>query len=384
MGRTLVITNDFPPRPGGIQTFGYEMVKRFDPATVTVLTSSWEGAEEFDAQQGFEIVRAKTQTLLPNRNTFRMARHLVTSGNVTRVLFGAAAPLGLLAAPLRELGVEHVVSMTQGHETGWAMTPGMKQALRKIGNDSDTLTYISGYTKSKIAKALSVDAAESMRSVVPGVDVEEFHPRNKTQGDILRASLGWSDRPVIVCVSRLMARKGQDALIEALPSVAAEIPNVALLIVGDGPYRPNLEKKVSDLGLAGDVHFTGKVPQTELSHWYAAGDVFAMPCRTRVGGWDVEGLGIVFLEGSATGLPVVVGDSGGAVDAVLDGETGYLVDGRNQQEISQRLIEILRDPDLAIRLGAAGRQWVNSEWTWERSFKRLNSLLHGQDPDFQI
>ena len=381
MGRTLVITNDFPPRPGGIQTFGYEMVKRFEPSSVTVLTSSWEGSADFDAAQNFEIVRANTETLLPTRNTLRMARNLVLSGNVTRVLFGAAAPLGLLAAPLRELGVEHIVSMTQGHETGWAMTPVTKQALRKIGNDSDTLTYISGYTKSKIIKALSPTAAANMRSVVPGVDVEEFHPRNQEQGDKLRAQLGWAERPVIVCVSRLMARKGQDALIEALPSVASHIPKVALLIVGDGPYRPDLEKKVASMGLEQDVHFTGKVGQAELAHWYAAGDVFAMPCRTRMGGWDVEGLGIVFLEGSATGLPVVVGDSGGAVDAVLDGETGFLVDGTNQDDIADRLVQILSDPVLAKSLGEAGRRWVESNWTWERSFMRLNDLLHGQDPD---
>lgn len=381
MGRTLVITNDFPPRPGGIQTFGYEMVKRFEPDSVTVLTSSWEGCTEFDAAQRFEIVRADTETLLPTRNTLRLARQLITSGNVTRVLFGAAAPLGLLAASLRSLGVEHIVSMTQGHETGWAMTPGTKQTLRKIGNDSDTLTYISGYTKSKIVKALSPQAAQNMRSVVPGVDVDEFHPRNKVEGDVLRKSIGWQDRPVIVCVSRLMARKGQDALIEALPKIRAEIPDVGLLIVGDGPYRPNLEKKVAEGNLEGDVYFTGKVAQEQLSHWYAAGDVFAMPCRTRIGGWDVEGLGIVFLEASATGLPVVVGDSGGAIDAVLDGETGFLVDGNNLDDISERIIQILQNPDLARSLGSRGRDWVTSNWTWERSFKRLNDLLHGQDPD---
>lgn len=381
MGRTLVITNDFPPRPGGIQTFGYEMVKRFEPSSVTVLTSSWEGCAQFDAAQDFEIVRADTETLLPTRKTLRLARSLVLSGNVTRVLFGAAAPLGLLAAPLRELGVEHIVSMTQGHETGWAITPGTKQALRKIGNDSDTLTYISGYTKAKIAKALSPTAASHMRAVVPGVDVEEFHPRNKLQGNKLRAELGWENRPVIVCVSRLMARKGQDSLIAALPEVAKQIPGVALLIVGDGPYRPNLEKKVADLDLAKDVHFTGKVSQFELANWYATGDVFAMPCRTRVGGWDVEGLGIVFLEGSATGLPVIVGDSGGARDAVVDGETGFLVDGTNQVELVERLVQVLSNPELAKSLGDAGRKWVESDWTWQRSFNRLNSLLHGQDPD---
>ena len=379
MGRTLVITNDFPPRPGGIQTFGYEIVRRFDPESVTVLTSNWEGAAEFDAAQDFKIVRANTQTLVPSKSTLSMARQIVVAENITRVLFGAAAPLGLLAAPLRKLGVTNIVGMTQGHETGWAMTPGTRQALRKIGNDTDYLTYISEYTHKKIAKALSPDAAARMRRIVPGVDSTEFSPDNLSSGNQLRTELGWIDRPVIVCVSRLMARKGQDELIRALPIIQQTAPNASLIIVGDGPYRKVLERLVKKLGLENFVHLTGKVSQTELSKWYAAGDIFAMPCRTRMGGWDVEGLGIVFLEGSATGLPVIVGDSGGAVDAVIDGETGYLVDGTNTAEIAGRIAYLFANPDIAKKMGEAGRNWVTQEWTWDQNFKKLDGLLSGLD-----
>jgi len=379
MGRTLVITNDFPPRPGGIQTFGYEIVRRFDPESVTVLTSDWEGAAEFDAAQDFKIVRANTQTLVPSKSTLSMAREIVVAENITRVLFGAAAPLGLLAAPLRKLGVTNIVGMTQGHETGWAMTPGTRQALRKIGNDTDYLTYISEYTHKKIAKALSPDAAARMRRIVPGVDSTEFSPDNLSSGNQLRTELGWIDRPVIVCVSRLMARKGQDELIRALPKIHQTAPNASLIIVGDGPYRKDLERLVKKLGLEIFVHLTGKVSQTELSKWYAAGDIFAMPCRTRMGGWDVEGLGIVFLEGSATGLPVIVGDSGGAVDAVIDGETGYLVDGTNTAEIAGRIAYLFANPDIAKKMGEAGRKWVTQEWTWDQNFKKLDGLLSGLD-----
>jgi len=381
MSNTLVITNDFPPRPGGIQTFGYELVRRFEPGQVSVLTSSWDGATEFDAPQKFMTVRAKTKTLLPDKRTLAMAREIIIANNVTRVLFGAAAPLGLLAPSLRKLGVENIVGMTQGHEAGWAMTPGMKQALRKIGNDVDYLTYISEYTHEKISRALSPSAASNMRRVVPGVSTTEFSPTNLTAGSALRSSIGWANRPVIVCVSRLMTRKGQDQLIQALPQVLKVVPMASLIIVGDGPYRKHLEKLTADLGLRDNVHFTGKVDQAQLANWYAAGDVFAMPCRTRVGGWDVEGLGIVFLEASATGLPVIVGNSGGAVDAVLDGETGFLVNGNNLSEIRDRLIELLTNQDLAKRMGSAGRNWVAQEWTWEHSFKRLESLLSGIDPD---
>lgn len=379
MGRTLVITNDFPPRPGGIQTFGYEIVRRFEPSSVTVLTSDWEGAKEFDAAQDFKVIRADTHTLLPSKSTLAMAREIVVSENITRVLFGAAAPLGLLAAPLRKLGVTNIVGMTQGHETGWAMTPGTKQALRKIGNDTDYLTYISEYTHKKIAKALSPEAASRMRRIVPGVDVTEFSPANATAGNELRAGLGWTQRPVVVCVSRLMARKGQDELIRALPEIQKTAPQTSLIIVGTGPYLKDLERLVAKLGLEDFVHFTGKVSQGDLSKWYAAGDVFAMPCRTRMGGWDVEGLGIVFLEGSATGLPVLVGDSGGAIDAVIDGETGYLVDGRDTSLIAQRLAFLLTNPEAAKSMGEAGRRWVSQEWTWDQNFKKLDGLLSGID-----
>ena len=380
MTRTLVITNDFPPRPGGIQTFGYELVRRFEPSTVTVLTSNWEGASEFDTAQNFKVVRAQTETLLPTKRTLEMARELVVSENISRVLFGASAPLGLLASSLRKLGVQNIVAMTMGHEVGWAMTPGTKQALRKIGNDTDHLTYISEYTHQKIARALKPNVAANMRRIVPGVDTVEFSPTNRAAGQELLASIGWTERPVIVCVSRLMARKGQDMLLKALPEIATKVPDVALLIVGDGPYRKELEKLTNELQLSNRVHFTGKVAPNELSHWYAAGDVFAMPCRTRMGGWDVEGLGIVFLEGSATGLPVVVGDSGGAVDAVVDGETGFLVNGNDLKQITDRIIELLLNPQLAGQMGAAGRDWVKQQWTWELSFKRLDALLSGIDP----
>ena len=379
MGRTLVITNDFPPRPGGIQTFGYEIVRRFDPESVTVLTSDWEGAAEFDAAQDFKIVRANTQTLVPSKSTLAMAREIVVAESITRVLFGAAAPLGLLASPLRKLGVQNIVGMTQGHETGWAMTPGTRQALRKIGNDTDYLTYISEYTHKKIAKALSPDAAARMRRIVPGVNSIEFSPANLSYGSQLRTELGWTDRPVIVCVSRLMARKGQDELIRALPEIHQTAPNASLIIVGDGPYRKDLERLVKKLSLERFVHLTGKVSQGDLSKWYAAGDIFAMPCRTRMGGWDVEGLGIVFLEGSATGLPVIVGDSGGAVDAVVNGETGFLVDGTNTAEIAGRIAFLVANPDVAKQMGAAGRNWVTQEWTWDQSFKKLDGLLSGLD-----
>jgi len=378
---TLVITNDFPPRPGGIQTFVFELVRRFDPSTVTVLTSQWEGARDFDAAQEFDIVRVKGSVLLPTRSVRTIARELIVSKGVDTVLYGAAAPLGLLASSFSELGIKHQVGITHGHEAGWAITPVTRQALRKIGRNLDVLTYLGEYTKNKIGSVLDASSAAAMRQLTPGVDAEEFHPRNVERGSVLRAQVGFAGHPTIVCVSRLMERKGQDTLIRALPLISERIPDVRLLIVGSGSYEDALRKLVVKMNVQDYVHFTGKVPQAELPYWYAAGDVFAMPCRTRNAGWDVEGLGIVFLEASATGLPVVAGDSGGAPDAVRDGHTGVVVDGTNVEEVSRVLVELLSDPGHAAALGAAGRRWVEQQWTWERTFNRLMQLLDGRDPD---
>jgi phosphatidylinositol alpha-1,6-mannosyltransferase len=191
----------------------------------------------------------------------------------------------------------------------------------------------------------------------------------------VRARYRLAGRPVIVCVSRLVPRKGQDTLVRALPEVRRAIPGTALLLVGAGPYQAELVRLAASHGVADAVVFTGGVPHAELPAHYAAGDVFAMPCRTRRRGLDVEGLGIVYLEAAATGLPVVAGDSGGAPDAVLDGQTGYVVGGRDVGAVAERLVELLRDADLRRRMGAAGRAWVERDWRWDVIADRLRALL---------
>ena len=191
----------------------------------------------------------------------------------------------------------------------------------------------------------------------------------------MRARYGLGDRPVVVCVSRLVKRKGQDLLIEALPALRSAVPDVVLLVVGGGKDEPRLRKLAADRAVTGAVVFTGGVPYPELPEHFAAGDVFAMPCRTRRKGMDVEGLGMVYLEASACGLPVVAGDSGGAPEAVLEGETGYVVGGRDRDALTDRLITLLRDPELRVRLGAAGRAWTQQQWTWDRLAHQLTGLL---------
>jgi len=376
MDKTLIVTNDFPPRPGGIQTFVHNMAKRMPGERITVYASTWRDGREaarFDAEQPFQVIRDRSTMLLPTPRVTRRAAEILRAEGCGSVWFGAAAPLGLMAPALRRAGAGRLLGMTHGHEAAWAQLPGSRQLLRRIGAGTDTLTYLGEYTRSRIAAAVGPQAAARMRQVPPGVDEKTFHP--DSGGAALRARLGLTDRPVVVCVSRLVPRKGQDTLIRALPGVLARVPETVLLIVGDGPYRADLERLAQRTGVAGSVRFTGPVAWSELPAHYGAGDVYAMPCRTRRGGLDVEGLGIVYLEASATGLPVVAGDSGGAPDAVLEGETGYVVPGRDLSALTERLVALLLDPELRARRGARGREWVEQSWRWDLLAERLAALL---------
>lgn len=375
MSKTLFITNDFPPRPGGIQTFVYEIVARFNPESVVVLASDWANSDEFDAGLDYKVVRAKTKVLLPTKKTLSLAAQLIAEHNIDQVVFGASAPLGLLAKPLRKLGIKKIIAFTHGHEVGWAKTPLTKSLLRRIAKDVDSLTYLTAYTKAGILKGLPKNTESKMYQLLPGVDTQLFNPSNKVAGAQIRADLGFADRPTIVSVSRLMARKGHDQLIKAVPEISKSIPGVALVIVGDGKYRKSLQKLVRKLKLTNDVYFSGKVPYVDLPNWYAVGDVFAMPCRTRMANWDVEGLGIVYLEASATGLPVVAGDSGGAPEAVIPGKTGYVVGGRDSKMLIKQLIALLSDENLRVELGQNGRDWVCKDWTWDQAYQEVQSLL---------
>jgi phosphatidyl-myo-inositol dimannoside synthase len=375
-GRTLVVTNDFPPRTGGIQTFVGELALRRPPDSVVVYTSSWPGAAEFDRTLPFPVVRHRASVMLPTPTVARHAVDLLVSYDCDSVLFGAAAPLGVLGPRLRRAGAQRLVALTHGHEAGWAGIPGGSPLLRRIGDGVDVVTYLGAYTRSRIAPALSPAAAARMAQLAPGVDASVF--THQVDGSAVLARHGLTGRPVVVCVSRLMPRKGQDTLVHALPAIRSRVPGAALLLVGGGPHRERLERLVARTGMSDHVVMTGPVPLSELPAHYAAGDVFAMPCRTRNRGLDVEGLGIVYLEASASGLAVVAGDSGGAPDAVLPGETGYVVPGADVAEVADRVSELLLQPDLAAAMGRRGRAWVQESWGWDRSAARLAELLAPQ------
>lgn len=380
MSRVLLVTNDFPPRRGGIQSYLHELVCQLVATgdhQVLVYAPRWKGAEKFDAEaraSGYEVVRHPTTLMLPVPTVARRMKRLIKRHRAETVWFGAAAPLALLAPQARAAGARRVIASTHGHEVGWSMLPVARNVLRRIGNTTDVITYVSRYTRNRFASAFGPRAA--LEHLPPGVDVQRFAPDEVARAE-LRARYGLDDRPVVVCVSRLVPRKGQDMLIRVWPEVLRAAPGAFLLLVGGGPYRRTLERMIASLGLGGSVLVTGTVPWGRLPAYYDAGDVFAMPCRTRRWGMDVEGLGIVYLEASATGLPVVAGNSGGAPDAVVPGQTGLVVDGRSPGEVADALIGLLKDPAGARAMGERGRAWIEREWRWDAVADRFAALLTG-------
>ena len=378
MTKVLIVTNDFPPRSGGIQSFVHALATRLPADGVVVYAPAWQGAAEFDARQSFPVIRHPGALMLPVPSVGSRACALVAEHGCDSVLFGADAPLGLLAPRLRQAGAERIVGLTHGHEAGWAALPGARSLLRRIGDEVDVLTYLAEYFRIRMARALSAHAAASMVRLAPGVDPAEFRPG--AGGMQIRRELGIAaGRPVVVCVSRMVPRKGQDILIRAWPAVRSRSGcDPLLVLVGDGPYRSRLNRLVTQAGVADSVLFTGPVSWDDLPAYYDAGNIFAMPCRTRRAGLDVEGLGIVYLEASATGLPVIGGDSGGAPDAILDGETGYVIPGRSQEALTDKLVQLLADPSGAAAMGDKGQAWIDREWTWDLVTDRLNHILAGK------
>jgi phosphatidylinositol alpha-1,6-mannosyltransferase len=376
MSRTLLVTNDFPPRPGGIQSYLHTFAMTLPSDELVVYAPRWRGDSHvrFDARQPFPVIRHRTALMVPTPAVAWRAARLMREYDCDTVWFGAAAPLALLSPVLRRAGARRIVASTHGHEVGWSMLPVARQALRVIGDSVDAVTYVSRYTRGRFAAAFGPDAA--LEHLPPGVDTTVFAPDPAARAE-LRARYGLGDRPTVLCLSRLVPRKGQDALIAAFAEIRAKIDGAVLAIVGGGPYADALRRIADARGVADDVVFTGGVPAVELAAHHTLGDVFVMPCRTRGAGLDVEGLGIVFLEASATGLPVVAGRSGGAPETVVEGETGHVVDGRSISEIAAAVIGVLGDRDRAAAMGAAGRQWVCENWRWDVLGGRLQQLLRG-------
>ena len=372
----LFVTNDFGPRAGGIETFVIGLIERRPFGQTIVYTSAQSGSEEYDkawkSQFGVTVIRDRSKILLPTPRVARNLSRIIKESNINVAAFGAAAPLGLLSGSIKRAGVQKTVALTHGHEVWWAKVFPFNLAMRAIGASIDSLTYLGDFTQRAISKSLSKESAQKMVKIAPGIDVDHFCPQDSTA---LRKELGVENKRVIVSVGRLVHRKGQDHLIQAMPEILKSVPDAHILMVGQGPYLSHLKQLDEKLNLVDHVSFIGRIQYNQLPQYICAGDIFAMPSRSRFFGLEVEGLGIVYLEASACGLPVIAGSSGGAPDAVVNGVTGFVVDGENDQEIASAAINLLKDIDGAKAMGQAGREWIIENWRWEIWSKRFNQLL---------
>jgi phosphatidylinositol alpha-1,6-mannosyltransferase len=373
----LFVTNDFGPRAGGIETFVIGLIERRPYCQTIVYTSAQANSEQYDADwlrnYGVRVIRDRAKILLPTPRVASELKKIVRNQGITTAAFGAAAPLGLLSAGLKRAGVLRTVALTHGHEVWWAKVFPFNLLLRRIGSTVDVLTYLGEFTRKAISKGLNEKAQRSMVKIAPGIDVDHFIPNDATG---LRNSLGLSDKKVIVSVGRLVHRKGQDYLIEAMPEILKSVPQAHLLLVGEGPYREHLEKLVTQHKLERSVTFIGRIQYKELPTYICAGDIFAMPSRSRLMGLEVEGLGIVYLEASSCGLPVLAGNSGGAPDAVVHNETGLVVNGTDAQDIAAAAVELLVNVESSKKMGIAGRKWIVNNWRWEIWSKYFEDLLN--------
>ncbi len=374
MASILLVTNDFGPRAGGIESFVIGLLERIPVGEVVVYTSFQPDHESYDqkwlSDYQVRVIRDKSKVLLPTPRVIRELQALIRQNSITKVWFGAAAPLGVASRWLRKAGATRIVALTHGHEVWWSKIWPFSWAISEIGKQVDYLTYLGTFTKSALSPHIK-DASKLIR-VAPGIDTDHFSPSDSMS---LRQRHGLGSRPTIVSVGRLVHRKGQDRLIEALPKVLESIPDAALVLVGEGPYRKHLDGLVNKYDLSGNVFFIGRINFAELPNYIGMGDVFAMPSRSRLFGLEVEGLGIVYLEASSCGLPVIGGSSGGAPDAVLDGETGYVVDGNDLTAISTQIVRLLSDAKLRKEMGERGRMWAIENWRWEIWSKEFNKSL---------
>jgi phosphatidylinositol alpha-1,6-mannosyltransferase len=369
----LLVTNDFPPRSGGIQQYCHNLVSRLPADQVVVYAPAWPGAEAFDAAQPFRVVRHPGRTMLPVRDVLHRTVALAAEVRPAVICFGAAFPLGLLAGRITRATGVPCIGFTHGVEVAVGRVPLVRRLMVRVAGDLRLVTAVSHWSAARVRRA--VRGRCPVELLPAGVDAGAYHPA--VDGQAVRQRHGLGPDPVCVCISRLVPRKGQDRLIQAWPQVVARVPQARLLLVGGGSYERRLRRLAARSPVADRIHLAGEVAWEELPAHYAAGDVFAMPCRTRWLGLDLEALGVVFLEAAATGLPVVAGRSGGAPETVAEGVTGTVVDGRRPGPVGAAVAGLLADPARARAMGAAGRRRVEAEFAWPAVVARLEELLAG-------
>jgi phosphatidyl-myo-inositol dimannoside synthase len=371
--KVLVITNDLPPRVGGIQYYVDRLARGLAAAgdEVTLFGSSHPGDREWDEAAPFRVVREPVRTLLPTPSALRHSLRLVDRLRPDVIVFGAAFPLGLMGPRIRRRTGVPYVAFTHGLEVSSARVPGGSRVLRRIGREAGAVTFVSRWCRDELRSSFGEGPRYAL--LPPAVDPEVFHPG--VDGSRIRQRHGLGADPVVVCVSRAVERKGQDQLIRGLSAIRRRVPGARLLLVGGGPHLDSLRRLADDEGVAAHVTVAGEVPEAELPEYFAAGDVFAMPCRERLGGLEVEAFGIVFIQAQAVGRPVVAGAIGGVPDALDDGVTGTLVDGTDRHAVASAVSSLLGDPDRATRMGQAATRFVQGGFTWDGRTADLRRLL---------
>ena len=357
--RTLLVTNDYPPAVGGIQRTLEALVGQLPADRVAVFCPDRDEAAAFDEGVGYRVLRQPDGFLWPVPDVGDRIERAARETGAEVVLFGASYPLGMLGPRLSAAGLPYVAA-AHGFEYWLSIAPGTHAAMRYATSKAARVAVMCSEFVARTVRT-AVPRRVPVSVLYPGADVEAFRPGLPTRDLRERHLLG--ERPLVVCVSRLVARKGQDVLIRGMERIRRKVPEATLVIVGGGPGESRL-RSLADAAPPGSVVFVGQVSEQELPRYDSLGDVFAMPCRTRLAGMEVEGWGNVFIEAAACGRPVVVGDSGGAREALVDGETGILVDGTDEAAVADAVAGLLADPDLARTMGEAGRARVVRDHTW--------------------
>lgn len=368
--RVLWLTNDLPPRVGGIQQFVANLLERVHPdGSVVIGPAGGPEAAAHDAVQPYRTVRAPG-AVLPTPGIARLVIDVARSHGAEAIVLGATWPLGELAPRLGRALRIPVIGLSHGLEAGLAR-PGAGRLIGRATRGLAAVTTITAWTEDRLRSHVR---APRLERLPPGVDVDLFAPSVDGRGQ--RAAWGVpADVPLVGCISRLVPRKGQDLLVQVWPEVRRRHPDAWLALVGEGPSQRRLEGAVARLDAHSGVVMPGRVAWEALPASYAALDVFAMPCRTRLAGTDVEGLGMVYLEAQACGVPAIAGRSGGAPEAVRDGVTGSVVDGREPRELVEALDRWLTHPASRRQAGAAGAAWTRQRWSWTAIAGRLAQLL---------
>jgi phosphatidyl-myo-inositol dimannoside synthase len=373
--RSLFVTNDFPPRIGGAQTYYWNMIQTLDPGDVVIVAPAHRDAAAFDATHPYTVVRTPKTQIVPVSSIERLCERLIREHDLELLQLGHPLPAGVLGPWLRRTArVPYVVFLGGAEVTVPGAVPGVAHLLRWVLAESSMLFTVSRYTADQAVRLSGgVARAEVLR---PALEVERYAQTQAEDVAAARAALGLGDAPLIVCVGRLVARKGQDMLIAALADLDGGFPDARLALVGGGRLADDLRRQAAAAGLADRVHLPGEVSGDELRLWLQAADVFAAPSRTRFRGLEVEGLGNVYAEAALTGLPVVAGRSGGAPEAVVEGETGFVVDAHTPNELSAVLGRLLSmSSEQRRHMGAAGRRLALSRHTPGVAAARFHELL---------